>query len=114
MGFDFYKEVISPTLGVLYRSRDTTGDFVVICDEGKELKCHKIVLATGSPVFRAMLNSCCKEVEGSEVKVSNFRFEVMEKLIDFCCLLPLILLFVIEIPTCPTGSRSPTFLFQCM
>jgi len=83
MGFDFYKEVISPTLGVLYRSRDTTGDFVVICDEGKELKCHKIVLATGSPVFRAMLNSGCKEVEGSEVKVSNFRFEVMEKLIDF-------------------------------
>merc|ERR1712110_1141703 len=53
---------------------DHFSDFQIICDDGKEersFNVHRMIIAAGSPVFRAMLSNDCKEKAEKSVIVSD-------------------------------------------
>ena len=55
----------------------------MISCEGKDIRCHKLVLAAGSPVFKAMIKSKMEESKNGEVELKDFSFEMIEKMIEF-------------------------------
>jgi speckle-type POZ protein len=60
--------------------------FKIICDDGKEKRpfdVHRVIIAAGSPVFRAMLTNDCKESKDMSVIVSDISPGTMEKLLYF-------------------------------
>ena len=66
----------------MYRNRDTTGDFVIVCN-GEKVFCHKIVLASCSPVFKAMMKSDMKEKRNDETNLDIFSLNTVQKLVEF-------------------------------
>merc|ERR1712179_11078 len=66
----------------MYRARDTTGDFVISCNGGKVF-CHKIVLVSCSPVFKAMIKSNFKERRNDEANLDIFSIKTIQKLVQF-------------------------------
>lgn len=71
---------MSKQLGEQYRDAQFT-DFVIKCidptsKEEKEIKCHKFMLYSRSPVFRAMLQEHTLEYKTSQVKFEDIEFEV--------------------------------------
>jgi speckle-type POZ protein len=73
-------------LGEQYKDPQFT-DFVIKCvDEKKreqEIKCHRFMLYSRSPVFRAMLQEHTLEYKNSEVKFDDIDFDIMEVFIEF-------------------------------
>ena len=57
-------------------------DFVVKCG-AKEFKCHKLILACGSPVFEAMIMSNMKEGNESELNIDDFDEDTIESLLRY-------------------------------
>ena len=57
-------------------------DFEVICDD-KVIKCHKVVLASRSPVFKAMLLHNMEESAQQKVEPKNFDFDTMNLVLKF-------------------------------
>jgi len=57
-------------------------DFSILCGD-KDIKCHKVVLASRSPMFRAMLLNEMEESSTQKVEMKNFDFEVMYMMIKF-------------------------------
>merc|ERR1712141_628662 len=57
-------------------------DFEIVCDD-KVIKCHKVVLASRSPVFRAMLLHHMEESSKQKVEPKNFDFDTMYLVLKF-------------------------------
>jgi len=57
-------------------------DVVVKCG-GTRFECHKVVLASSSPVFKAMLTSNMKEKINNEIEIDDIKPEVMTELLEF-------------------------------
>ena len=57
-------------------------DFDIVCED-KVIKCHKVVLASRSPVFRAMLLHNMEESAQQKVEPKNFDFDTMSLVLKF-------------------------------
>jgi len=57
-------------------------DFDIVCDD-KVIKCHKVVLASRSPVFKAMLLHNMEESNLQKVEPKNFDFDTMNHVLKF-------------------------------
>ena len=57
-------------------------DFDIVCDD-KVIKCHKVVLASRSPVFKAMLLHNMEESAQQKVEPKNFDFDTMYLVLKF-------------------------------
>ena len=55
--------LLSENLGQLLASSASTGDFLLVCQDGEELACHKALLIARSPTFARGLASGMKESE---------------------------------------------------
>ena len=50
---------------------------------GKELRAHKLILATRSPVFAAMFEHDTKEKKESRIEITEFSFDVCQHMLRF-------------------------------
>jgi len=57
-------------------------DVVVKCGD-ERFECHKVFLATKSPVFKAMLTSNMKETNNNEIQIDDIEPEVMTEFLKF-------------------------------
>ena len=57
-------------------------DFDIVCED-KVIKCHKVVLASRSPVFKAMLLHNMEESAQQKVEPKNFDFDTMYLVLKF-------------------------------
>ena len=57
-------------------------DFEIVCGD-KVIKCHKVVLASRSPVFKAMLLHNMEESNQQKVEPKNFDFDTMYLVLKF-------------------------------
>uniref|UniRef100_A0A914PAW3 BTB domain-containing protein n=1 Tax=Panagrolaimus davidi TaxID=227884 RepID=A0A914PAW3_9BILA len=64
-------------------NREGTKDFTIIV-ENSEIKAHKIVLSTCSPVFDAMFESTMKEATENKMYISDFTLKIVEAAIKLC------------------------------
>ena len=62
-------------------SRQLT-DFTVLSQEGKEFPCHRLILASQSPVMLAMLTSDMKEKEENQVRL-EYNEEVVGHFVEY-------------------------------
>ena len=59
-------------------------DFVIVSQTGKEIPCHKFVLAMKSPVFDAMLEmKDSKEVADGRMEIPDVSDEALEAMVNF-------------------------------
>lgn len=56
---------------------------VLLCAEGEEFPCHKVVLASCSPYFKAMFTTAMAEKEQHRVPVNNVGASELRTLLDF-------------------------------
>lgn len=56
-------------------------DVVVKCGD-ERFECHKVFLATNSPVFKAMLTSNMKETNNNEIQIDDIEPEVMTEFLE--------------------------------
>ena len=57
-------------------------DFVIVSQTGKEIPCHKFVLAMKSPVFDAMFDmKDSKEVVESRIEIPNISDEALQAMV---------------------------------
>ena len=66
----------------LYEKRDEIFDFVIFCN-GSTIHCHKIILATSSPVFNAMIKKNMKEGLKSEVTLDQISVASIDCMLKF-------------------------------
>jgi len=66
----------------LHHLRYEFADITIQC-EGKSYRCHKYILASRSPVFKAMFKSDMKEMRTGSVEIKNMRPEVLERLLGY-------------------------------
>ena len=81
MDFNFEKS-LSSTIQKMYEEKEKTGDFVINCN-GSKVSCHKVVLASSSPVFKAMIKSKMKENEEEEMELDSFSIKTVEIMVGF-------------------------------
>jgi len=72
---------ITNDLDDIYNNKDFS-DVILICGNSK-FQCHKVFLATRSPVFKAMLTVDMKEKNSGEVHIKDVAADVMEELLQF-------------------------------
>ena len=59
-------------------------DFVIVSQTGKEIPCHKFVLAKKSPVFDAMLEMKeSKEVSNGRIEIIDVSDQALEAMVNF-------------------------------
>lgn len=63
-------------------------DFELRCSDRKNLKCHKTILATQSPVFYAMLTNDLQEAREGFAEVPDFDSVLMTQVLRFIYCLP--------------------------
>ena len=68
-------------LSSMFNSEELS-DCVIECD-GRTFRCHKLILAGRSPVFKAMFRNNMAESIGSKITVEDLSGEVMENLIGY-------------------------------
>ena len=75
---------VTPVGEDLFRSFESQEfcDFDIVCDD-KLIKCHKVVLAARSPVFKAMLLHNMEESNQQKVEPKNFDFDTMNLVLKF-------------------------------
>ena len=84
-GFEgFLKEIgeLLDQVSVMSSMKEHFSDFTIISEEGTRFPCHRVFLATKSPVMMAMLSHNMKEKEESEMKLEH-KEEVVEHLVDY-------------------------------
>jgi len=62
---------------------DFLSDFTLVVDSGGRIKCHKLVLAKCSPVFKAMLQTNMVEVKTNQMKMSGFDLETVRLFLEY-------------------------------
>jgi len=62
--------------------REEFTDFALVLKDGRELKCHKILLGRVSPFFSAMLRNDCVETQTGRMKVLQFEPDTVETFLD--------------------------------
>jgi len=58
-------------------------DFTIVTASGKELKCHKFILAENSPVFDAMLEKDCTETTTDKMDLKHIEEETLIKFVQY-------------------------------
>ena len=84
-GFEgFLKEIgeLLDQVSAISSMKEHFSDFTIISEEGTRFPCHRVFLATKSPVMMAMLSHNMKEKEESEMKLEQ-KEEVVEHLVDY-------------------------------
>ena len=59
-------------------------DVKISSDDDKEFNCHKLILASASPYFRAMFLADMKESQQTHVKIKGLDSSSLEQLLEFC------------------------------
>ena len=59
-------------------------DVKICSDDNKEFNCHKLILASASPYFRAMFLADMKESHQPRVKIKSLDSTALEQLLEFC------------------------------
>jgi len=78
---NFHQDQMSQDLGFLYSNKDLS-DVIIICGN-KKFECHKSILSSRSPVFKAMFTSNMKEQNAGSVEIKNMNPEVLENLLQY-------------------------------
>jgi len=78
---NYHQNQLSLDLHHLYNTKEFA-DITIKC-EGKSYRCHKNILASRSPVFKAMFKSDMKEMRTGSVEIKNMRPEVLERLLGY-------------------------------
>ena len=64
--------------------KHTKTDFVIVSQTGKEIPCHKFVLAAMSPVFDAMFEmKDSKEVLEGRIEIKDASDKALEEMVQF-------------------------------
>ena len=58
-------------------------DFTLISKDRKSFHCHKIVLASRSPVLKAMLNSGMQEAKKQQLEIKNHESGLLANVLEF-------------------------------
>ena len=58
-------------------------DFTLISKDRKSFHCHKLVLASRSPVLKAMLNSGMAEANKQQLEIKNHESELLAIILEF-------------------------------
>jgi len=79
----FHQDQMSQDLGLLFRNNDFA-DVIITC-RNKKFKCHRNILASRSPFFKAMFSSSVKEEKYGRVSVEmkNMDPQVLENLLQY-------------------------------
>ena len=67
-----------------FRREAIFSDVTICSDDNKEFHCHKLILASASPYFRAMFLADMKESQQSQVKIKGLDSRALEQLLEFC------------------------------
>ena len=78
---NYHENKLSKDLSNLYNTKEYA-DTTITCG-GKRFKCHKNILASRSPVFKAMFNSEMKEKKTGSVAIKDMTPEVLESLLAY-------------------------------
>jgi len=77
----YHQKQLSQDLSRLYNTKDNS-DITITCG-GKIFACHKIILASRSPVFKKMFESDMLEKRTRSVDIKNMTPEVLESLLEY-------------------------------
>lgn len=58
-------------------------DFTIVSKEGKQFPCHKVVLASGSPVLKKLLNSGLKESKENKMEARMYDSDLLSVILKF-------------------------------
>jgi len=64
-------------------NREEFSDFAIVVENGQEVKCHKVMLAKASPVFRAMLKKDFLETKTNKMQMTEFDSETVQSFLDY-------------------------------
>ena len=65
-----------------YFLSELLSDFKILCED-VSFNCHKIILATGSPVFEAAVNSDMLEAKSGCLKIEDYKPSVVKFILEF-------------------------------
>jgi len=78
---NYHQKQLANDYEMLFLSKDSS-DVIIRCGD-KVFNCHKIVLASRSPVFKTMLESNMREKITGDVEIKNMDHEVLEDLLKY-------------------------------
>jgi len=78
---NYHQKQLANDYEMLFLSKDSS-DVIIRCGE-KVFNCHKIVLASRSPVFKTMLESNMREKITGDIEIKNMDHEVLEDLLKY-------------------------------
>jgi len=78
---NYHQGQLSQDLELLFTSNEYA-DITIVCGD-KTFKCHKIILASRSPVFKTMFDADMKEKEAGSVEIKNMTPEVLENMLKY-------------------------------
>ncbi|CAB3979831.1 kelch 17 [Paramuricea clavata] len=67
-----------------FRREAIFSDVIICSDDNKEFNCHKLILASASPYFRAMFLADMKESQQPRIKIKGLDSSALEQLLEFC------------------------------
>ena len=67
-----------------FRREMIFSDIVICSDDERDFHCHKVILASGSPYFRAMFLADMKESQQTKIKIKGLDSQALEQLLEFC------------------------------
>jgi len=77
----YHQQQLANDYEMLFLSKDSS-DVIIRCGD-KVFDCHKIILASRSPVFKTMLESNMREKNTGEIEIKNMDHEVLEDLLKY-------------------------------
>jgi len=78
---DYHQKQLANDYEMLFLSKDSS-DVNIRCGD-KVFECHKIILASRSPVFKTMLESNMREKITGDIEIKNMDHEVLEDLLKY-------------------------------